>query len=123
MKVQHGISDILNQIDDLYSEVLERIEEGHELSPADVKKLARLSKRVQEVRDLEIVLDTTTNNTVPAKKWGISQARVSQIRISQGGMRKIAERMKGRAVQPHAMFRTENAQSSNTEGSNLSSAS
>lgn len=107
----NSIANILNQIEHLYQDVMDRIDRGEEPTPAEVKKLALLAKLPVDLRNREIIRHPDTCTSVYAEKWGVSRARVSQIRTEIGGMRKHKpgltrkKRKAAPVVHPHAIFR------------------
>jgi hypothetical protein len=117
-EVHDSITQVLDTIEHLYQDVKDRIDRGEEVSFADVRTLAALAKVPNEIRNREILKLSDLPTIVPAKKWGVSQARVSQIRLEEGGQRintpklkrksrkePVVRRRKAPIVHPHAIFR------------------
>lgn len=76
-----SLTDTLLMIEQLYQVAQNKVNHGEQFAPRDIPRIEKLRYAPTELRDLEIIhTDREISNYKVGKKWGVSYARVSQIR-------------------------------------------
>jgi hypothetical protein len=85
---QSRIADTLSAIAKLYEQVEQQINQGVLLSRDEIALLKNLAGTPKHLQTLEIARHPEISNNDFGKRWGVSYARISQIRHGDVGRRK-----------------------------------
>jgi hypothetical protein len=77
-----SISERLALIEEEYIAIESALKNGQTFDGQDVVRVRRLSQKPNSLRDLDIIRHPEVATTTQSKKWGMSHARVSQIKAT-----------------------------------------